>query len=144
MNTPVGHWKMKFFNDDSPNLSQTATQKVCFLANGTWYGTTFPNWHGHWFQKGSNAAGNGDRVRVFGNYAEGVGNDSGELDFVNAKLMTGPWTEWRDVDASNYRLKARVSFEFIGRRCPKPMKAATTRAAARKFEKSEPGKLTAK
>lgn len=95
-NSPVGLWSVTFYNDATPNLNQMATQRICFLANGTWFSTTFPGWAGRWFQRGVNAAGNGDRVRISGNYAGGVGNDSAELDFVHIRLMTGPWTEWRD------------------------------------------------
>jgi hypothetical protein len=95
-NNPVGLWSVTFYNDNTPTLATMATQNVCFVANGTWYGTTFPGWAGRWFQKGNNAAGNGDRVRLDGNYASGVGNDSAEIDFVHLKLMTGGWHEWRD------------------------------------------------
>ena len=122
MNNPVGHWELRFFNDATPNLSQGATQRICFLANGTWYSTTFPNWGGSWFQKGDNAAGNGNRVRVFGNYAGGVGNDSAELDYVSNRLMTGSWTEWRDVGSSGFRFWGRARLRWIGKKCPKPAK----------------------
>lgn len=140
MNTPVGHWELRGFNDDSPNLSLLATQRICILANGTWYSTTFPNWHGRWFQKGNNAAGNGNRVRLLGNYANGVGNDSAELDFVNTRSMNGPWTEWRDVDASRFRVWVRVQARLISKRCPKPAKlsARATAAAIKKAANQDP------
>lgn len=118
MNAPIGHWEIKFFNDETPNLSPAATQRICFVANGTWYSTTFPNWHGLWFQKGIDAAGNGDRVRILGNYAGGVGNDSSEMEFVHGTLMTGPWTEWRDVDIAGFKFWGRARLRQIDRECP--------------------------
>lgn len=140
MNSPVGHWELQGFNDDSPNLSPLATQRICILANGTWYSTTFPDWHGRWFQKGTNAAGSGNRVRLLGNYAGGAGNDSAELDFVNARSMNGPWTEWRDVDSSKFRLWVRVAARFIGRKCPKPatLSSKATAAARKKAARQDP------
>jgi len=94
-NTPVGRWSLTAYNDNTPNMSTMATQTVSFFANGTWTGS-FPGWGGRWFQKGVNAAGNGDRVRIVGNYANGVGNDSAEIEFHNVNHMDGAWSEWRD------------------------------------------------
>jgi len=95
-NNPVGLWRFQAYNDNSPALNIMGAQNICFLANGTWFGTTFPNWNGRWFQKGNNAAGNGDRVRIVGNWANGAGNDSAEISFINLNLMTGGWHEWTD------------------------------------------------
>jgi hypothetical protein len=96
-NTPVGQWTLKWAFDNTPGMTPTGgMQTICFLPNGTWYSSSFSGWSGRWFQKGINAAGNGDHVRLAGNYAGNVGNDSFELDFVTVNLMTGPWTEWRD------------------------------------------------
>ena len=117
-NNPVGLWSLTFYNDNTPNLAQMATQNICFVANGTWYGTTFPAWGGRWFQKGNNAAGNGNRVRIMGNYASGVGNDSAEVDFVNLRLMTGAWNEWRD--GFPFFVWTRVTLTRIGNLCPAP------------------------
>ena len=102
-----------------------ATQNICFLAGGTWFGTTFPAWAGRWFQKGNNAAGNGNRVRLNGNYAGGVGNDSAEIDFDNLKLMTGAWNEWRD--GFPFFVWTRVVLARIGN-CQGPAPFAQTNA----------------
>jgi hypothetical protein len=96
VNNPVGLWTIQGWTDNAPGMPAGGVQNICFLAGGTWFSTTFPGWTGLWFQKGAAAAGNGDRVRMLGNYANNVGNDSLEIDFVNGNLMTGPWTEWRD------------------------------------------------
>jgi hypothetical protein len=127
-NNPVGLWSLTFYNDNTPNLVQMATQNICFVANGTWYGTTFPAWAGRWFQKGNNAAGNGNRVRLDGNYASGVGNDSAEIDFVHLKLMTGAWNEWRD--GFTFFVWTRVVLTRLGNTCPLPATAFDVRATS--------------
>lgn len=127
-NNPVGLWSLSAYNDNTPNLAFMATQRICFLANGTWFSPTFAGWAGRWFQKGNNFAGNGNRVRIAGNYANGVGNDSAELDFIHLRLMTGPWTEWRN--AFPFLLWARVTATRIG--------ACAAPAPAFEAEASEP------
>ncbi len=117
-NTPVGRWSMTFYNDNTPNLTPMATQTLCFLPAGTWVGS-FPGWNGRWFQKGVAAAGNGDRVRVTGNYANGVGNDSAELDFNNVNNMTGAWSEWRDN--FTFFVWTRVILTRINNACTTPL-----------------------
>jgi hypothetical protein len=125
-NNPVGLWSVTFYNDNTPGLTQMATQNICFVVNGTWYGTTFPSWGGRWFQKGNNAAGNGNRVRLDGNYASGVGNDSAEIDFVHLKLMTGAWNEWRD--GFPFFVWTRVLLTKLGTTCPAPLGPETETA----------------
>ncbi len=138
MNTPVGHWRVTPYMDDSPNLTKGQTQEICFVADGTWYGTMFPNWGGKWFQKGNNAAGNGDRVRLVGNWADGAGNDSAELDFVNRRLMTGPWSEWTDA-GSGCCTFWRVQARRLRKRCPKPKTFdLKDKATLRKLRKTDP------
>jgi hypothetical protein len=122
-NNPVGLWRVTAFNDAAAAMPFTGAQNVCFLANGTWFSPTFAGWGGFWFQKGNNAAGNGDRVRVFGNWANGAGNDSAELDFVHLRLMTGPWTEWIDNGGFN-GFWLRVTVTRIGN-CVAPAPAAS-------------------
>jgi len=128
-NTPVGYWRVTYYMDNS-NFFTLATQHICFYANGTWKGT-FPGWQGFWYQKGSNPAGNGNRVRIIGNYANGLGNDGAEVEFVNLqipgsliiprKLMTGYWTEWRDVTPNfvgTFYCWATVTLTFEQDDCP--------------------------
>jgi len=55
--SPVGQWDYRSFV--GPNLTQEAKQGICFLADGTWFSTTFHGWNGLWFQ-------NGDRIRFYG------------------------------------------------------------------------------
>jgi hypothetical protein len=109
--TPLGLWRIKVY-DDTNNLAWTGTQDICFLAGGTWFGPGFAGWSGFWFQKGIAAAGNGDHVRLLGNWNGGEGNDSAELDFTNVDLMTGPWTEWTDNDSS--KLWDRAMLCYLG------------------------------
>jgi hypothetical protein len=75
-----------------------------------------------------NAAGNGDRVRLVGNYAGGDGNDGAELQFINANLMTGTWTEWRDP-ASTFFVWTTVTLTRAGARCPPQPRAAPLQQA---------------
>jgi hypothetical protein len=95
-NNPVGLWTVQGWVDNAAAMPPAGVQNICFLANGTWFSPTFAGWNGLWFQKGNNAAGNGDRVRIIGNYANNVGNDGAEVDFTNLRLMVGTWSEWRD------------------------------------------------
>src|SRR4029077_4810174 len=88
-NNPVGLWLLHWSFDSSASMAQVGTQKICFLSNGTWFGTTFPAWSGQWFQKGNNASGNGDRVSMAGNYAANVGNDGFQIDFADVNKMSG-------------------------------------------------------
>ncbi len=61
--SPVGQWTVTFYSD--PNLAPTGTQGICYLANGTWFSTTFSNWKGDWFEKG-------DRFRWYGRTASAL------------------------------------------------------------------------
>lgn len=121
-NNPVGQWTVSAFNDATPNLTPMAVQTLCFRANGTWYGT-FPGWRGSWFQKGANVGGNGNRVRLLGNFLTGgnvgAGNDSAEFDFISANLMTAPWNEWIDVGLNGlgFGLWVRISAVRTANNC---------------------------
>jgi hypothetical protein len=45
-NVAPGLWRLAAFNDATPGMNPLATHTLCFLPNGTWYATTFPNWVG--------------------------------------------------------------------------------------------------
>ena len=128
-NVAPGLWRLSAFNDASPGMGPMATHTLCFLPNGTWFATTFPNWAGRWFQKGPNAAGNGDRVRLLGNYAGGDGNDGAELHFFNPNLMAGAWTEWRDPASGQFVAWATVTLTRAGRECPPQPRAVPPQRA---------------
>jgi len=54
-----------------PNPGQydlSGIQQVCLVNDGTWYGTTFPAWSGHYDMV------DGD-LHMYGNYDNGDGND---------------------------------------------------------------------
>ncbi len=114
-NNPVGLWELHWSFDTSAPMARVGIQDICFLSNGTWFGTTFPAWSGHWFQKGNSAAGNGDHVSMTGNYASNVGNDGFQIDFQDVNAMSGTWSEWRD----NFVFLAwvRVSFARLKGTC---------------------------
>ncbi|HEY2738713.1 MAG TPA: hypothetical protein VGK45_09925 [Thermoanaerobaculia bacterium] len=54
-------------------------------------------------------------MRLIGNYSGGAGNDSAELDFVNADMMSGTWTEWRDNLTSLFWL--RINLTRVSAQC---------------------------
>jgi hypothetical protein len=138
-NTPVGRWRITFYNDNTPGMTQMATQGLCILPNNTWYGT-FPNWRGRWFQKGVNPAGIGDRFRLLGNYAGGAGNDAAELEFVNLGTMAGTWTEWRDF-SNPFFVWTRAILTRVAPNCPPMPPVAPPPPNARESERNpmDPG-----
>jgi len=82
-------------------------QQICLLDNGSWYGTTFPNWGGAYYTSRG-------KTFIYGNYADGVGNDS--MDFYPNNH--GPWTEWRD-DLS-HQIVEGVTARFVKADCDPP------------------------
>lgn len=146
-NNPVGQWQASAFNDATPNLAPMAVQTLCFRVNGTWFGT-FPGWRGSWFQKGANAAGNGNRVRVLGNFLSGgnigAGNDSAEFDFISTNLMTAPWNEWLDLatNGTGLGLVLRISAVRTSNTCTiTPVPPATVMSNAVSTEQRMPFEL---
>lgn len=90
-------------------------QQICLVADGTWYGTTFPTWNGHW----NAGAGVEDQNLVYGNYTfsdiPGVGNDSMVID----KQNLADWTEWNDYTVQ-VGFDDDVQWTFIQKSCPPP------------------------
>jgi hypothetical protein len=77
-------------------------QEICLQADGTWYGTTFPDWGGTWRA--------GKKVTlIHGNYAGGDGNDAMTFKRING-LNRGNWQEWRDnLSFDTYSRDARLT-----------------------------------
>lgn len=135
-NTAVGLWRVTAFNDVSPNLDFQAIQDICIRPDGTWHGTTFPNWFGRWFQKGLSGAGNGNHVALVGNFIDADGNDTFELDFVNSDLMTGTWREW--TDGFSFVVWLRANFARVSRECGPAAKLSSEAAAAAARDRRSP------
>ena len=96
-------WTVTFYNDESPNHDQWATQGLCFAYAGTvgthvryrWWSDTYPDWNGM-------ASQEGDEVVMHGDYAKDVGHDGFKWDIVTSNPRTegaGHWFEWRENGA---------------------------------------------
>jgi len=104
----LGQWSITFYND-ATDLTQQATQSICFVdgpeagvEQGTWYSTTFSNWHGHWWRK----QGNANVTIINGNFFSGSGNDGAKVEFINGSTITGSWVEWTDSGSpSRYQVR---------------------------------------
>lgn len=125
-------WTITFYNDNSVNHDQWATQRICFLpytspaANqthiaGRWYSTTYPNWNGVYQQEG-------DSVKMLGNFWKGDGNDTITVDIVSDgpvvnnkdardNLAAGHWHEWTDNYV--YRFFGNTLLQRVGK-CHSP------------------------
>ena len=55
--SPAGQWNYKGYI--WPDLKPGPEQGICFVADGTWYSTTFKGWGGQWIQ-------DGDMLRFYG------------------------------------------------------------------------------
>jgi hypothetical protein len=97
-------------------------QNICLQSGGTWYGTTFSGWGGRWETAGS-------KTFVYGNYANGAGNDGM---FLKNGKSSGVWEEWRDDLSVSVVLKG-VSLTKISNSCPPPA-AHSQRGAANPTE----------
>lgn len=93
-------WSFKAYDDASPNHTQlVAAQGICFEYAGTsgnhqlytWYSDTFPGWSGKAVQEG-------DQIFIHGDFAEGAGHSSIQLETLVAPTINGSagmWQEWR-------------------------------------------------
>lgn len=93
-------WTITFYNDESPNHDQWATQGICFAYAGVagthvryrWWSDTYPDWNGMATQEG-------DEVTMHGDYAKDVGHDGMKWDVVTSLPKAegaGHWWEWRE------------------------------------------------
>ena len=93
-------WSFKAYDDASPDHTQlVAAQEICFEYAGisgnhqlyTWYSQTFPGWRGRAVQEG-------DQIFIHGDYADGAGHSSIQLETLVAPTINGSagtWQEWR-------------------------------------------------
>lgn len=98
-------WSFKAYDDASPDhTTLVAAQVMCFEYAGisgnhqlyTWYSETFPGWSG-------NAVQEGDQIFIHGDYAQGAGHSSIQLDTLVAPTINGSagtWQEWRHNGAN--------------------------------------------
>jgi hypothetical protein len=91
-------------------------QQICLVDDGTWYSTTFSDWGGAYVVRAS-------KTFIYGNYAEGDGNDSIAL----STDLRGAWTEWRD-DLS-FQVVTRAFLTFVKAECDPPAAASASRDA---------------
>jgi hypothetical protein len=91
-------------------------QSICLKADGQWYGTSFAGWGGQWLETE-------DRLMIFGNYAEGAGNDA--MVFSNrfpglTRHNPGSWTEWRDDGSWQAVLPHAFLYKIVKGECVSP------------------------
>ena len=96
---PTGQWTVTSYNDQTGNTKQ-ATQGICIVGDGTWYGTTYADWGGDWFKKGND-------LHMNGNFWDGAGNDIFEFDKVAGWHMDGYWQEWTDDFTTEFWFTAK-------------------------------------
>ena len=86
--------------------------QICLQSNGSWYGTSFSPWGGHWKVGPKN-------VHIYGNYSSGAGNDS---IVSNKKLTRANWTEWND-GLSFELVTEQFAITFVKAACDPPTNA---------------------
>ena len=91
-------------------------QWICLKPDGQWYGTSFAGWGGRWLETD-------DRLLIFGNYADGSGNDS--MVFANrfpalTRHNPGAWTEWRDDGSWHAALPHAYLYKIVKGECVNP------------------------
>jgi len=98
-------WYFKAYDDASLDHTQlVAAQDICFEYAGisgnhqlyTWYSETFPGWSGRAVQEG-------DQIFIHGDFANGAGHSSIQLETLVAPTIygsAGTWQEWRHDDGN--------------------------------------------
>lgn len=98
-------WSFRTYDDSSPNQTElVSAQGICFEYAGlsgnhqryTWYSDTFPGWSGTAVQEG-------DQIFLHGDYANGAGHTSIQIEtLVNPPIYgsAGYWQEWRHNGAN--------------------------------------------
>lgn len=129
-------WQAIPFIDNTPLMTQGTTQFICFRANGTYFGVNGfggQAWSGRWDQKGGNAAGNGDEIRLRGNFSAGAGNEGASGHFVSLSIISFKWEQFIDGPASglNFGFPFQVVLVATALPCPAgPVTAPVGRALA--------------
>lgn len=137
-NTPLTgtQWQAIPFVDNAPLMNQGTTQFICFRANGTYFGVNGfggQAWSGRWDQKGGNAAGNGNEIRLRGNFSAGLGNEGASGHFVALNIISMKWEQFTDGPANgqNFGFPFQVVLVATGLPCPAgPIQAPVGRALA--------------
>ncbi|HET6376365.1 MAG TPA: hypothetical protein VFF88_09975 [Methylocella sp.] len=113
----MGLWKVTFYLE--PGLSLGASQNICFLANGTWYSTTFSNWKGDWFQKG-------DRLRWYGRTSSLGTAEFGQ--FIANRSFGGEFAHFRASSSTPPLTSSRGNYYgvFSSTSCPPPAAPSVT------------------
>lgn len=100
-------WTLRAYDDASPDHAQLVNaQDICFEYAGTsgnhqlytWYSVTFPGWQGRAVQEG-------DQVFLHGDYAQGAGHSSIQMETLVAPDIygsAGTWQEWRHDNSYGY------------------------------------------
>ncbi len=98
-------WSFKAYDDSSPDhTTLVSAQVICFEYEGisgnhqlyTWYSESFPGWSGRAVQEG-------DQIFIHGDYAQGAGHSSIQLDTLVSPTINGSagtWQEWRHDSAN--------------------------------------------
>lgn len=81
--TPVGQWNYRGYN--WPDLKHGPVQGICFVADGTWYSTTFSGWNGEWKQ-------DSDRIRFYG--STGVMSTAEFGQFISTTTFSGEFAHF--------------------------------------------------
>lgn len=98
--TDGNRWSFKAYDDASiDHTTLVSAQVICFEYAGvvgnhqvyTWYSETFPGWSGRAVQEG-------DQIFIHGDFADGQGHSSIQLDTLVAPTINGSagtWQEWK-------------------------------------------------
>ena len=88
-----------------------ANQTVCVRNDGSWFGTSFPNWSGRWANRNLNGTLTGF---LWGNFFSGNGNNS----IIALGVANSKWTEWADNNSFSPTALNQVRITKISGFCP--------------------------
>ena len=106
---------------------QAATQQICLVGDGTWYGTTF-NWGGHWFNPPCCRLD----TQLYGIYAIDGGSDGSANTTLSVVGFNGglaaKWYDW--LDDFSYRHYELAPISHVKNRCDPAFTDQNTKAAS--------------